>query len=513
MKADKDLYRELRALSADRLWAEEVPRFDNASPAERNKRVALIRAIGVVMAASGTRGQKVAARAWLGSLLKDPSEKIRRYAMAALPKIGVGETGERELLALLKPETGEREKKFLGRALEKIGGSATLEAVAKMPGLDAHSEQKVRAAVARGESPGSVRLDTALSDLRGVRIHLRCRKGLEALVRDEAKAAIAKHGKFRLLEFRGRCVALAPTAPFKLADLYSLRCFATLGFGLGVARARDACASADEIARIIASPMAQKVFNAFSDGSTRYRLEYVGKGHQRGAIRDIAARAFSLNPQILNDPKQAPWSIDLHATSHGISVELRPKLSPDPRLFYRKDDVWAASHPPLAACMARLAGPMKDDIIWDPFCGSGLELIECALLGGVKCVYGTDIDAKALDIARANFEEAKISNVQARFICSDFRNYRNIEALEKNSATLVITNPPMGRRIRVPNLHKLIEDLFSAAATVLKPGGRLVFPNPVPVEPKGRLLKLEFSQAVDLGGFECRLEKYAKQAI
>ena len=44
MKSDKDLYRQLRALSRDELWKTEVPRFDRATPRERMERVAVIRA-------------------------------------------------------------------------------------------------------------------------------------------------------------------------------------------------------------------------------------------------------------------------------------------------------------------------------------------------------------------------------------------------------------------------------------------------------------------------------------
>ncbi len=510
MQSDKDLYRQLRALSREQLWSQEVPSFNQAAPRERMQRVALIRAVGVAFAASGTPAQQAEVRAWLTGLLQDPSEKIRRYAMAALPKLGAGAREEKELLNLLQPATGPREKKFLGRALEKIGGAATLAAVTQSPGLLPQTELKVKASLARAESPSVIRLDRVFSPPRGLRIHLRCRKGLEALVRDEVREFIAKHGKFRLLEFRGRCVAIAPIAPFSLGDLFSLRCFDTLAFGLGVVRADRPAEAVEPLAAIIASPLTRQLLAAFTEGSLRYRLDYIGKGHQRGAVQLVTNRAYALCPEILNDARQAPWSIDLHAIRHGASVELRPRLSPDPRLYYRTDDVWAASHPPLAACMARLALPTKDDIVWDPFCGSGLELIETALRGGVKSLHGTDLDPAALAIAEANTIAAKLPGVSARFTCGDFRDFATVEGLGPHSVTLIITNPPMGRRIRVPSLFGLVGDLFAVAAQALKPGGRLVFVNPVRLDPKDPSLQLQSREVVDLGGFDCRLEVYRK---
>lgn len=62
MKWDKELYRRLRVLSCDRLWNEEVATFDRAGAGERMKRVAVIRAVGVVFSESGTLQQREEAR-------------------------------------------------------------------------------------------------------------------------------------------------------------------------------------------------------------------------------------------------------------------------------------------------------------------------------------------------------------------------------------------------------------------------------------------------------------------
>lgn len=510
MKSDKELYRQLRGLSLEQLWTEAVPRFDRAPPRERQQQVALIRTVGVAFAAAGTTEQREAVRAWLRQLLQDPSEKIRRYAMAALPKVGAGASEEGEILSLLKPSTGEREKKFVGRALEKIGGAATLAAAAKIPGLAPQTEQKIKASLARQESPSAVRLDRVIENFRGLRLHLRCRRGLETIVRQEVQEFIAKNRKFKLLEFRGECVALTPKAPFSLTELYQLRCFDTVGFGLGVVRAPKPEAAVGPLAEMIAQPLTKYLMQTLTEGSLRYRLEYVGKGHQRGAVREVASRAFKLCPEILNDARQAAWSVDLYSIKGGTSVELRPKLTPDPRLYYRTDDVWASSHPPLAACMARLSGRMENEVVWDPFCGSGMELIERALLGGVKSIHGTDLDAQALAIAQANVAAAKLPGIEAHFTQADFRDFAKIKGIGRRGVTLIITNPPMGRRIRVPSLHGLIEEFFVVAAAALQDGGRLVFPNPLRIEPRDATFKLEYRQPIDLGGFECRLEIYRK---
>jgi len=303
-------------------------------------------------------------------------------------------------------------------------------------------------------------------------------------------------------------VAITPLAPFTLADIHTLRCFGTVGFVLGQATGESD--SISSWASLITSPLALSILKTFTTGSIRYRLNFVAKGHQRNAVHQLANQVYAKCPEILNDARSAPWTIDIHPAKEGGSLELTPRLTPDPRLHFRVQDVPAASHPPLAACMARLAGKATDETVWDPFCGSGLELIERALLGGVRSIHGTDLSADAIEISRKNFTAAKLDSVQATFTRCDFRDFQQIKGLEPGTVGLVITNPPMGRRVPIPNLRGLIEDLLSVSATVLKPGGKLIFANPVRMENPQPSLKLLSRRTVDFGGFDCRLEVYLK---
>jgi len=502
--ASKELYRRLRNSSCAHLWEEEVPRFNRAIAPDRLQAVAVIRAVGVVFSEMGTAAQKREARRWLRELLHDPSEKIRRYAMTALPKLGADPTDEGEVLALLSETTADRERKYLARTLEKIGGTATLEALQRQGGGGlSQTELKVRASVARRQEPSAIRMGRVFS-APGMRVHLRCRDGLEEIVREEVEA----QGNFRVAKVSRGVVTVTCPEPFTLGDVYAMRCFATAGFELG--EVRYAPDEMDALATVMTSPLARQFLETFTEGSVRYRLEFVGRGHQRGAVRLLANKAYARCPEMLNDPKEAPWSMWIHPTAVGSVVELAPRLRPDPRFAYRRDDVPAASHPPLAASLARVSGSLQDAVVWDPFCGSGLELIERSLLGGVQKVYGTDLSPKAVAVAEANFAAANVPAVQASFLCSDFRDFPRIQGLASGGADLIITNPPMGKRVPVADLVGLIAGLFAAAAAVLRPGGRLVFTNPLPLENAERSLAFVSRTAVDLGGLECRLEVYRK---
>ena len=521
MKSDQDLYKRLRDLPKDQLWNLEVPRFDDASPRERLQGVALIRALGTIFSRFGTDEEKTAVRGWLTALLKDPQEKIRRYAMAALPKMGGAEGAEAQMLQLLKENSGEREKRHLGRALEKIGGNATLSLMAQGESLPELTQQKVQATIARRENPGTIDLEALLPGKPGMQINLRCRRGLEKIVREEAEEQLDPR-IFRLGPVRPGCVTLTPLRPFTLSMLYELRCFATVGLRIGLIENSSGAEWEQALARCIASPTARKIMLAATSGDPRYRLDFPARGHQRGAIRHVVQQAHTLAPELLNDARQAPWSVDVIPVGSGprkkrnVIVELRPRLYPDPRLGYRKDDIAAASHPPLAACMARLAAQASPDsdeprqVVWDPFCGSGLELIERSMLGGVRAAHGTDLDPAAIEIARANFASADLENVSATFTQCDFRDAEQTAGIAPGTITLVITNPPLGRRVRVKDMHGLIADLLNAASKALEPGGLLIFTNPLRDGPSTPSLKLAYRQTVDLGGFDCQLEMYRK---
>lgn len=503
---NKEQYQRLRLLAWDELWKTEVPRFDAGSPEERLANVSLIRAIGVVFIESGDPAAKADVARWLRGLLRDPEEKIRRYAMAALPKIGVGTAEESELLGLFQATDSERERKFLSRSLDKIGGSATLEVLRSAPDLLPMRDQRVRANIARLESPGAIALERPLPDFEGVAIHLRCRHGLEDIVREEALELAG----FRCPGTSPGLVRLTPLAAFSLSDLYALRCFGTLGVVLGTVD-RGQPSVAEALARTIASPLARRLLSAWTDGPIRYRLEFVDRGHQRALVKDVAARAYAECPEILNDSRQATWSVDIHPAGKFLSVELRPRLVPDPRFSYRRQDVPAASHPPLAACMARLSASAHHvGPVWDPFCGSGLELIECARLGGVAQVLGSDRSPEAIAIAGDNFSSAGLA-IPATFHCCDFRDFAREAGIRPGGLAKILTNPPLGRRVRIANLPGLIRDLFAEANDLLCSGGSLVFVNPVDLASPFPDLRLKSSRRIDLGGFDGQLEHYIRQ--
>src|SRR5262249_7748340 len=161
--------------------------------------------------------------------------------------------------------------------------------------------------------------------------------------------------------------------------------------------------------------------------------------------------------------RNADWTAQL--TESGDELLLIPRLQPDPRFDYRVRDVPAASHPTVAAALARLSAPRSDDVIWDPFVGSALELIECAKLSPAARVLGSDPDPRALSAARENLERAGISKAELSL--------GDASTFTPEGVTLIVSNPPMGRRVaRDGTLPRLLEAFVAHAADVLGRHGR-----------------------------------------
>jgi tRNA G10 N-methylase Trm11 len=172
--------------------------------------------------------------------------------------------------------------------------------------------------------------------------------------------------------------------------------------------------------------------------------------------------------------------------------------------------VAASSHPTLAAALARLGGVRADDVVWDPFVGAGTELIERALLGPYARLLGSDSDARALARAEENLRSAAVARWE--LFAADAR-YGQPE----ERPTLVLTNPPMGRRVLSgAQLSGLYGDFLARAAQILAPGGRLVWISARGGETAACALRLGLTvglrRRVDMGGFWGELQVLEKPA-
>jgi 23S rRNA G2445 N2-methylase RlmL len=288
--------------------------------------------------------------------------------------------------------------------------------------------------------------------------------------------------------------------------LFGARTMLAFRFPLPTEWVRDGETEEEAVARAVTSDAARAVLATWTVGAVRYRIAWAEGGHRRAATWGAAAAVARRAPELVNDPTASLWEVRVETTRRFVDVSLEPRALEDPRFTWRRGDVPAASHPTVAAALARVAGARDDDVVWDPFVGSGAELVERGRLGRYRALHGSDVDARALAVARENLTAAGLTADLER---------RDALAGAPPGVTLVLTNPPMGRRVaRTSGLAELLDRFVSYAAATLVPGGRLVWLAPWPARARHAAqaagLRLDRASVVDMGGFDAELQRWTR---
>jgi predicted RNA methylase len=484
-----------------RLGAPLVPvllaRFPSATAPLRARILKLVAKLG---------NEEPEVRALLLAGLLDDDAKTRRNAAMALGKVQ-GEDVEDALLAAWNREDRVDHRRTLAASLGKMGSPRALEA---LRALDPNSVPDAELARIAGrsvlmlerthgrETPS--RVDPGASSKDHHRLVLRCRAGLEGMLAEEL-------GKTFSPRVVGPGIVVAQLRG-PLVSVFNARTMLSFGFELPQERLVAGESLADAVVRVLTSDSAWKIFRRFTDGPIRYRIAWASGGHRRAVVWECAERVAKARGELVNDPTRSTWEAVIYERRGALDVELRPRAIDDPRFTYRTGDVPAASHPTLAAAIARVAGVKDDDIVWDPFLGSGTELIERGALGRYAALFGCDTDPVAVETARKNLAAAR---VDAHIEVADATVYA------PRGVTLILTNPPMGRRVvHHADLGALLQKFVEHAAKVLVRGGRMVWISPMGARTTKWAtqagLVQELAQDVDMGGFTAQIQKLVRPA-
>jgi 23S rRNA G2445 N2-methylase RlmL len=439
-------------------------------------------------------------RAFLLACLHDADPKTRRNAVIALshhedPAV------ERALIDYWRREPRDDHRRSVARALGRVGAGASLAFLrmvrASSPELEGARAEALRMLERRAarEAVSIVRPELPVPE--GMTVVAHGRPGFEGLLAEE-------FGRPWLPEtLEPGLVVVRPKG--RLGEMFRARTMLSFGFPLAARAVTDDVAHT--LADAIASDEAKRVFAAFTDGAVRYRIEWVGAGHRRGATRRCVERVAALRCELVNDSRDATWEVNAHEAYGTLRVELVPRRLDDPRFTYRKREVPAASHPTLAATLVRLSFPRADDVLWDPFVGSGLELCERALAGPYRRLYGSDRDETALDAAKINLESVGAERFELAL--------RDARDAPPPGVNVVVTNPPLGHRAGFGgDVPGLLADVLRTVARVIPAGGRMVWVSPRP-EATARLARacgfaVTLRTRVVLAGLEAEVQRFER---
>lgn len=436
------------------------------------------------------------ARGLVIARMGDAAVRVRRAAAAALGKLG-GDDARAALLARWDADgVTPDERRVLVEALGKLGGD---EVVAKLRELEVGGDAELarkrdRALLmadreAQRDDASAIVVDKPPP--MPLQIRLGCRSGLAAMLVDELRehAIEAK----ALVDNEAELVLDAP-----LETLFAAHLWATIAIRVPLASGGDLPRA---LVETITSERVRGLLRAWTNGPIRWRLGFAS-GHKRAVVWNVARDVTARAAELVNDPTSTTW--DFLVDDAARTLLLVPKKLEDPRFAWRVAEVPAASHPSVAAALVRLAGAGQR--VWDPFCGSAVELVERARRGGPATrIVGSDLEDAALAAARAN---AAAAGVELELVKGDAR------SVEIGEVDVAITNPPLGSRVHVDAIALLVEAVPNIARQIVR-GGRLVWITPSvrrtthACEAAG--LSRVASLPVDLGGVRGHVEHWEKR--
>jgi 23S rRNA G2445 N2-methylase RlmL len=436
--------------------------------------------------------------------MHDASARVRRTAAIALGKLGGAAAEAASIARWDAGDLAPDERRALAEALGKIGGSAALARLRALePGDDVElARRRDRALLMADRSAQREQGSVIASDVAPptpLVVRLACRTGLEPLLVEELESL-----GLRPRDTEEGQVEVQLTGPWSTLFASRLWSTAAIRIALPAPSSTTADALATSITHALTADSTRALLAAWTRGPIRWRLGFA-HGHKRAIVWRVARDVTAAAPELVNDPTATTWEVRVDRAA--TELLLHPRRMDDPRFAWRVAELPAASHPTVAAALAWVAGVRPGDRVWDPFCGSGAELVERARRGPVRSLLGTDVDPVALEAARANLDAAGLS---AELALADARTHL------ASSVDLVITNPPLGSRVRLDAAALLVESLPNFARQ-LAPGGRLVWITPAPSKttPIAERLGLRRvrSQSVDLGGVRGELERWDVPAI
>ncbi len=256
----------------------------------------------------------------------------------------------------------------------------------------------------------------------------------------------------------------------------------------------------------------------------------------KDAIADFFNEKYGKRPSIrLNNPG---IRFDVHISGNEVTLSLDSSGEPLFKRGWRVAQTDAPINEVLAAGIILLSGwDGKTDLV-DPMCGSGTFLIEAALIGAniapgvyrnnyafqqwpdydeelyskiynddsnerefTHKIYGSDIEGKAIAVARANVKNAGMN----KYIELERRDINEIEQVPEGGT--LITNPPYGERLNMEDIDQFYRDLgFKLKHTFRGYNAWLICYDKEQYFKIG--LKPSVKYALNNGGLDCELLQY-----
>ena len=212
-------------------------------------------------------------------------------------------------------------------------------------------------------------------------------------------------------------------------------------------------------------------YNIKKNGSIAIRYRNRSDMINSQEIVQLLGKIYSKNRKvILRKPEIEVRVLITNSTVYvGLKVsELDKQQFENRKVQYRPYFSPISLHPKLARTLVNLSAIKKNEVLLDPFCGTGGILIEAGIIG--ISVVGSDIEEKMVKGCKENLDYYKIKNY--KLFSSDIGSINT----HVSKIDAVVTDLPYGKSTTTKgeDIKKLYERTFKSISYVLKEGGRAV---------------------------------------
>ena len=212
-------------------------------------------------------------------------------------------------------------------------------------------------------------------------------------------------------------------------------------------------------------------YNIKKNGSIAIRYRNRSDMINSQEIVQLLGKIYSKNRKvILRKPEIEVRVLITNSTVYvGLKVsELDRQQFENRKVQYRPYFSPISLHPKLARTLVNLSAIKKNEVLLDPFCGTGGILIEAGIIG--ISVVGSDIEEKMVKGCKENLDYYKIKNY--KLFSSDIGSINT----HVSKIDAVVTDLPYGKSTTTKgeDIKKLYERTFKSISCVLKEDGRAV---------------------------------------
>ena len=212
-------------------------------------------------------------------------------------------------------------------------------------------------------------------------------------------------------------------------------------------------------------------YNIKKNGSIAIRYRNRSDMINSQEIVQLLGKIYSKNRKvILRKPEIEVRVLITNSTVYvGLKVsELDRQQFENRKVQYRPFFSPISLHPKLARTLVNQSAIKKNEVLLDPFCGTGGILIEAGIIG--ISVVGSDIEEKMVKGCKENLDYYKIKNY--KLFSSDIGSINT----HVSKIDAVVTDLPYGKSTtkKGEDIKKLYERTFKSISYVLKEGGRAV---------------------------------------